>query len=148
MGGFDPLLRRNPPEKSLAAAIAPSGAFVLECLRALPTLDLRVVEKKRDGDVCTIRVRVENKGRLPTALSTSANWAGDATGRAGGLELALVLPPGARLIMGEERQQLPELTGGASSRELRWVATAPANSVFQIAIQSPFTVAQRREVKP
>ena len=148
VGGFDPLLRRNPPEKSLAAAIAPSGAFVLECLRALPTLDLRVVEKKRDGDVCTIRVRVENKGRLPTALSTSANWAGDATGRAGGLELALVLPPGARLIMGEERQQLPELTGGASSRELRWVATAPANSVFQIAIQSPFTVAQRREVKP
>jgi hypothetical protein len=148
VGGFDPLLRRNPPEKSLGAAIAPSGAFVLECLRALPVLDLRVVECKRDGDVCTIRARVENKGRLPTALSTSPNWAGSAGTRAAGLELTLVLPPGARLIVGEERVRLAELQGGASSRELRWVATAPANSVFQIGLASPFTVSLRREVKP
>jgi hypothetical protein len=148
VGGFDPRLRRNPPEKSLAAAVAPSGAFVLECLRALPVLDLRVVECKRDGDVCTIRARVENKGRLPTALSTSANWAGSTGTRTAGLELALLLPPGARLIVGEERLKLPELQGGASSRELRWVATAAPNSVFQIALASPFTVAQRREVKP
>jgi hypothetical protein len=148
VGGFDPLLRRNPPEKSLAAAIAPSGAFVLECLRALPQLDLRVVERLRDGEVCTIRARVENKGRLPCALSTSANWAGSAGARVSGLELTLVLPPGARLIVGEEHVRLPDLSGGASSRELRWVATAPANSVFQIALESPFTAALRREVKP
>jgi hypothetical protein len=111
-------------------------------------LDLRVVECKRDGDVCTIRARVENKGRLPTALSTSANWAGSAGTRTAGLELALLLPPGARLIVGEERLRLAELQGGASSKELRWVATAAPNSVFQIALASPFTVAQRREVKP
>jgi len=148
VGGFDPLLRRNPPEKSLAAAIAPAGAFVLECLRALPVLDLRVVECKRDGEVCTLRARVENKGRMPTALSTSANWAGTAVAHAGQLELKLVLPPGARLIAGEEQVKLAELQGGASSRELRWVATAPASSVFQISLESPFTVPLRREVKP
>ena len=148
VGGFDPLLRRNPPEKSLAAAIAPAGGFVLECLRALPLLDLRLVERLRDGDVCTIRARVENKGRLPSALSTSANWAGSTGKRAGGLALRLVLPPGARLIVGEETIQLPELPGGAISRELRWVATAPANSVFQIELESPFTAPLRREVKP
>ncbi len=148
VGGFDPLLRRNPPEKSLAAAVGPAGAFVLECLRALPQLDLRVVECKRDGEVCTLRARVENKGRLPTALSTSPNWAGSAGTRAAQLGLTLVLPPGARLIVGEEQVKLPELPGGASSRELRWVATAPANSVFQIALESPFTVPMRREVKP
>jgi hypothetical protein len=148
VGGFDPLLRRNPPEKSLAAAIAPAGGFVLECLRALPVLDLRLVERLRDGDVCTIRARVENKGRLPSALSTSANWAGSTGPRAGGLALRLVLPPGARLIVGEEELKLPELPGGAISRELRWVATAPANSVFQIELESPFTAPLRREVKP
>ncbi|MBK7644136.1 MAG: hypothetical protein IPJ19_13995 [Planctomycetes bacterium] len=150
VGGFDPLLRLNPPEKSLGAAVGPSGAFVLECLRALPALDVRVVERKRDGEVCTIRVRVENKGRLPSALSTSANWAkspGLAV-RPASLELALVLPPGARLLVGEEQILLPDLPGGASSRELRWVATAPPNSVFQVAIQSPFTAPIRREVKP
>ena len=150
VGGFDPALRRNPPEKALAAAVGPSGAFVLECLRALPELDLRVIERRRDGDVCTIRVRVENKGRLPTALTTSSRWAaalGDGK-RPAQLELALGLPPGARLIAGEERLFLPELGGGSTSREVRWVATAPPNSSFSVVIQSPFTVPARREVKP
>ena len=150
VGGFDPLLRRNPPEKSLGLAVGPSGAFVLECLRALPALELKVLERKRDGEVCTIRARIENKGRLPTALSTSARWAGSIAGgtRAAQLGLTLVLPPGARLIAGEEHVLLPELGGGGSSRELRWIAQAPANSVFQITLESPFSAPLRREVKP
>jgi hypothetical protein len=146
VGGFEPFSRLNPPVKSLAAALAGLPAFVQRIASALPQLDVRFDEVRRDGEVCTLRTRVENKGQLPTGLWTTGRSQGGNART--GVVVELVLPPGARLLTGEPRVELGHLCAGGASREIAWIVLAAAGSSLQVRVTSPWTSTLEREVKP
>jgi hypothetical protein len=150
VGGWEARSRRTPPEKSLAAALAGLPEFVQAAASALPTLELRLAEVRRDGEVCTIRARLTNHGALPTSCATSGHAPG---GRRAGepgafARLELELPTGARLLAGEPRVELGQIAGAGASREVAWVVLAPAGSVMTVRASAPFTLPIQREVKP
>jgi hypothetical protein len=141
VGGFEPTSRLNPPEPSLAAALAGMPEFVLELSKSLPTLDVLVVETRREGDVCTIRTRVRNPGALPT---------GSAVGGPGarGVRLEIELPAGARLLAGDAAVLLDEIPGNGTSREVSWVVLAGTGTVFSVRAAARWASPVAREVKP
>jgi hypothetical protein len=147
VGGFEPFSRLNPPVKSLPASQAGLAAFVERAARALPALDLRFDEMRRDGEVCTLRVRVENKGELPTGLWTTGRWQ-STTGTNAGVVLELALPQGARMLAGEPRVELGELCAGGASRTIAWVVLAAPGSTLKLELSAPWTIPTQREVKP
>jgi hypothetical protein len=143
VGGWEPFSRVNAPAASLTAATAGMAAFVERLAQAAPRLALDVLEEKRDGDVITLRWRVQNTGGLLTGISTLAR------GRPGHApRCELVLPAGARLLWGETGGTLAELTAGSASRELTSVVLAPEGSVLTMRATSGWTVPVSREVKP
>jgi hypothetical protein len=146
VGGFEPFTRLNPPVKSLPAAHAGLATFVQKVAGSLPQLEVRFDEVRRDGEVCTLRTRVENKGQLPTGLWTTGRAE---TGNARkGVVVELVLPPGARLLSGETHVDLGHLHAGGASREIAWIVLAAAGSALEVRVTSPWTSALEREVKP
>jgi hypothetical protein len=149
VGGWEPLSRSNPPEKSLGLALIGMPEFVQSLAAALPALDLRVAEARRDGDVCTIRARVANLGALPCGGATSGRSAA-ARGEAAsaGARLEIELPTGARLIAGESSVALGEIAGGGASREVGWIVLAPPGSVLTLRAGAPWTGPVALEVKP
>ena len=82
VGGWEPLTCTNPPTEALAAAIDPLDTFVLDVARALPRLELDLIEARRDGEACVLRVRLRNLGALPSGLPL-ASPAGVASSSAG-----------------------------------------------------------------
>ena len=147
VGGFEPFSRLNPPAKSLAVTQAGLPAFVQKIASSLPELDLRFDEMKRDGDVCTLRVRAENKGQLPTGLWTTGRWR-SARASTPGVLVELVLPQGARLLAGEPRVELGELCGGGASQSVAWIVLAAPGSTLRVKASAPWTSPLEREVKP
>jgi len=147
VGGWEPGSRRNPPEKSLAAALAGIGEFAVTLAAALPALELRLTETHREGEVCTIRVRVADTGALPTGAWTSGRAASGGAGPAGA-QVAIDLPAGARLLTGEANVPLGTISGGGTSREVAWIVLAAPGSVLTIRASAPWTVPVSREVKP
>jgi hypothetical protein len=147
VGGFDPLSRLNPPVKSLPASQTGLAAFVLKLATSLPEIDLRLDEVQREGEVCTLRVRAENKGLLPTGLWTTGRWQ-STRDAAPGVVLELVLPQGARLLAGEPRLAFGELCAGGASRAAAWVVLAAPGSTLKLEVSSPWTSPIEREVKP
>lgn len=146
VGGWESFSRPNPPEGSLAAALVGLPEFVLALAAALPVLELRLAEVRRDGEVCTVRARVANPGALPTGGATSGRAPGSPWGR--GARLEIELPTGARLLAGEARVALGEIAGGGASHEVAWIVLAPAGSVMTLRASAPWTGAIAREVKP
>ena len=146
VGGWEPESRRNPPAKSLAAALQGLPEFVQAIASALPALELRLAEVRRDGEVCTIRARVANAGALPTGGETSGRAAGSPHGRGAALEIEL--PQGARLLAGEARVPFGEIAGGGASPEVAWIVLAPAGSVMTLRASAPWSGPIAREVKP
>jgi hypothetical protein len=147
VGGWEPNSRRNAPEKSLPAALAGMGDFVAELSAALPVLELRLTDVRREGEVCTIRARIADIGTLPTGAWTSGR-AGSGTATPPGARLELELPAGARLLSGEAGVGLGTISGGGTSREVSWIVLAAPGSVLTVHATAPWTVAIAREVKP
>jgi hypothetical protein len=147
VGGWDPGSRRNPPEKSLPTALAGIPDFVTELSAALPLLELRLTETRREGEVCTIRARIANAGALPTGAWTSGRAvAGSA--EPPGARLEIELPAGARLLTGDASVALGEISGGGTSREVAWIVLAAPSSVLTVRASAPWSVPIAREVKP
>jgi len=146
VGGWEPLSRPNPPEKSLATSLAGMPEFTRALAAALPVLEVRIAESRRDGEVCTIRARVANAGALPTGGDTSGRAPGSS--RRAGAAIELVLPAGARLLAGETRVELGTIAGAGSSDEIAWIVLAPAGSVMTLRARAPWTGSVAREVKP
>lgn len=147
VGGFEPFSRLNPPVKSLSASQNGLAAFVHKIASSLPEIDLRLDELRRDGEVCTLRVRAENKGQLPTGLWTTGRWRGTRDSKPG-VVLELSLPQGARLLAGEPRVDLGELCAGGASRSVAWVVLAAPGSMLRLSLSSAWTSPFEREVKP
>jgi hypothetical protein len=147
VGGWEPLSRRNPPEKSLPVALAGMPEFVADLSAALPALELRLSEDRRDGEVCSIRARIGNLGALPTGGWTSGR-ALSGSAEPPGARLEIELPAGTRLLAGEASVALGEIAGGGASREVSWIVLAPAGSVMTLRASAPWTAPIAREVKP
>jgi hypothetical protein len=143
VGGWEPFSRINAPATSLPAATAGMALFVEKLAQAAPRLSLEVLESKRDGDVITLRWRVQNTGGLLTGISTLAKGRPEHAPRC-----ELSLPPGARLLWGETGSTLADLAPGSASRELTSVVLAPQGSVLTLRATSGWTVPAAREVKP
>jgi hypothetical protein len=143
VGGWEPFSRRNAPATSLPAATAGMSAFVMRLAQSAPRLAIDVIESKRDGDVITLRWRVENTGGLLTGISTLARGRPEHAPRC-----QLVLPAGARLLWGETGGPITDLAAGSASRELTSVVLAPEGSVLTLRASSGWTVPVSREVKP
>lgn len=137
VGGWLPLARANPPKENLAGATHGLGTFVKKLAAGAPALELRVVEASRDGEVVTVRARLENTGRLPTGL-----------GGAEGARVTLELPTGARLLWGELDARLGVLEPGATSREITAVVLVPPGGTLKLAARAPWAAPVLREVKP
>ncbi|MBL8863446.1 MAG: hypothetical protein JNK02_15750 [Planctomycetes bacterium] len=137
VGGWQPFARANPPEECLEGATAGLASFVEKLAAAAPALELRVVEAARDGEVVTVRARVENSGRLATGLAG-----------ADGARLSLALPSGARLLWGEVEARLGVLEPGTTSREVTAVALVPPGGVLRLVARAPWAAPVEREVKP
>jgi hypothetical protein len=147
VGGWEWKSRRNPPEKSLATALAGIPQFVQDLSSALPSLELSLADTRRDGEVCTVRARLANNGALPTGAWSSGRALG---GRAdpSGARLEIELPAGARLLAGEPSVALGPISGGGASRETSWVVLAAPGSVLTVRATAPWVVPIAREVKP
>jgi len=137
VGGWLPLARANPPPESLAVATGGLAGFVRKLATAAPVLELRIVEASRDGEVVTVRARLENLGRLPTGL-----------GGGEGARVTLELPTGARLLWGENDARLGVLEPGTTSREITAVALVPPGGTLRLAARAPWAAPVDREVKP
>jgi hypothetical protein len=137
VGGWLPFSRANPPVETLAGATRGLGDFVRALAAGAPTLELRVAEASRDGEVVTVRTRLLNTGRLPTGL-----------GGADGARVTLELPSGARLLWGESDARLGVLEPGATSREITTVALVPPGGVLRLSARAPWAAPLEREVKP
>lgn len=139
VGGWEPFSRLNPPAKTLPVALQGIPQCVEKLSSSLPVLDLHVVETRREGEVCTLRVRVENKGTLPAGTIRSA---------AASARIEIVLPTGARLLAGESSANLGLLGTGCASREVAWILLAAPNSVLTLRATAPWAAPIVREVRP
>jgi hypothetical protein len=143
VGGWEPFSRLNAPAASLPAATAGLSTFVQKLCSGAPKLTIETLEEKRDGDVVTLRWRVQNSGALPTGISTLATGRPEHAPRA-----ELVLPPGARLLWGETSAVLGDLAAGSASRDLTSVVLAPKGSMIALRATSGWTAPSVLEVKP
>jgi len=136
VGGWLPFARANPPAESLDVATHGLAGFVRKLAAGAPSLELRVLEASRDGEVVTVRARVENPGRFPTGLGPE------------GARVELELPAGARLLWGESEARLGVLGPGETSREFTAVALVPSGATLKLRAAAPWATRVEREVKP
>lgn len=139
VGGWLPFTRRNAPERSLAAALAPAPNFALRVAALPPRYELVLDEVRREGELCFVRARLANRAGIACTACT---------GRKDELTLHLALPPGARLMAGAETNVFATPRAGELTRELAWIVLAPAGSSFALRLDRPWGGETRWEVKP
>ena len=125
----------------VALVIALVVLAVLSLLGApfVASMLLRRKQSMRAGAVARLRARVRNAGGLPSGAGPC--------GVDRRLRLELELPEGVTLLAGEASTVLDHLPGGAASRELEWLFTAPEGSVIRIRACAPLCTDVVREVK-
>jgi murein tripeptide amidase MpaA len=143
LGGWD-FFRTwsNPPLKFLEREVAPLAEFVLFNCLISPKLEIHSLTVRSSDDVHTIRLVLHNTGWLPTHISQKA-LERKAVRQ---IEVELQLPEGARLVSGERKMKVGQLSGrddkpamliwgGDATRErvkIEWVVQAPAGSEVEI----------------
>jgi len=138
IGGWQPYTCINPPAELLPVALHGLDEFVRGLVRGMPQLEVEVEEISREGLIGTLRVRLRNRGELPSGVGPD--------GGGYGARLALELPQGASLIAGEEVIELGHLPGQGQSRSFDWLVVAPEESVFRIVVDSRWSRAVVKEV--
>ncbi|MFN0244272.1 MAG: hypothetical protein ACKVWV_15400 [Planctomycetota bacterium] len=147
VGGWEAYARVHPPPQSLPHALAGLATFVEKLAANLPALDVELSLARRDGDVVTLTAHVTNRGALPTGSEIPELVARDPA-LAKPVELALVLPDGARLLAGERSVSFERIPGGGRSASCTWVVLAAPGSAFTLRARAPWTALVSREVKP
>lgn len=76
VGGFAPLVEKNPPSDSLEVIAARYGDFFIELAGAMPIIEETLLAEKLHDALCRLTLRVVNRGRLPTAgkLGDEVQW--------------------------------------------------------------------------
>ena len=129
VGGFRPYTRTNPPPAE-AALLAPAQVeFLLGLAARLPRISIEdtKVEEIAEG-IFDVRVRVVNRGRLPTALVQGAF-----TRRRSPLGVEFVCR-GAKHIGDDARRTIDRLEEDGGARELRWIAHAARGAEVAIEV--------------
>lgn len=143
LGGWGARTRLNPPDDELARVLEGTDRFVENLVRGFPKLTITVEEARREGAILHLSARVENVGALATGMATEPR-----VGQSGGVQLALSLPAGARILAGTEHTELGTLAGGGKSRVVEWIVLAPEGSVLKLDAGSAWTLQAELEVRP
>ena len=98
---------RNPPQQMLEKEIAPLVDFAIYACLVSPKLELHTVEVQSIDDMHHIRLVLQNTGWLPTNVTQQALQMKVVRE----LEVDIVLPDGAKLVMGKEKTMLGQLAG-------------------------------------
>jgi len=141
VGGWEAAVLNNPPEEQLAQSVTMAMDLMGELIAALPEVHVEVTSVSREGELCTLKAKLQASGNeagsLPIELMAP-----------GGLELQLELPPGARLIAGPAVESIAsaELAAG----EIEWLIFAPLDSLLTLRIvrSSDGIELDRSEVRP
>jgi len=159
LGGWNSMFCwANIPPKFMEDEISPHGDFALLHLLMSPKLELHSLEVFRVGDTTHhIRLVVHNTGWLPTSVTQKA-----AERKAvRPLEAEITLPDGARLVGGEKKVELDQLTGRWDKRsvvswragdetsdraKVEWVVEAPKGSRVEIEARHQRAGVVRREL--
>jgi hypothetical protein len=122
VGGFKPFLRLNPPAEDLEPLAERHWRFLRRLVELLPELAIEEVKTEPLGDgVWRVTAVVVNRGYLPT-VSRMGRLTNDPLL----LQAAIDLPPGAGLVTGYPRVEIPTLAGNGGKAEPKWlVRTAP-----------------------
>lgn len=139
VGGWQPYTCFNPPPEVLALTLRGMADFTLGLAKALPSLEIVVLDQSREGRVGLLRVRVENRGGLPSGAGP--------LGAGHEATLSLELPQGVRLIAGEPRIRLGHLPGKGSTDELSWLVVAAPGTQLKIVLESRWSPPVVREVR-
>ncbi len=159
IGGWNSMFTwRNPPPSLLEAEIAPQTAFALSFAALAPRLAWRTVEVTPLGNEhFHLLAVVENQGFLPTYVSNRAKTMKAVRP----VRVELVLPEGATLQSGTQKQEIDHLEGrsnklSVSSSEAlsatdnrakaEWVIHAPEGSTVTLTLLSERAGTLRREV--
>lgn len=145
VGGWEPAVLHNPPTEQLERSVIMAMGFVGALLEALPEPAIEVEAATREGELCSVTARIvranPREGR-ELAIDFLAPE---------GLELALLLPPGARLIAGPAELVVDDQTLGQS---IEWLVYLPEDAMVDVVLrhQGPdpehaYVIAQR-EVRP
>lgn len=121
IGGWDRFYAwANVPFEKLEAEVAPHSEWaIFHCLIS-PRLEVRSLDVEQVGKgVWKIRLVLENTGWLPTNVSDKAVERKAVQP----LEVELELPEGTRLIAGEKRTEVGQLTGRVHNRSTLWWGT-------------------------
>ena len=117
VGGFKPFLRLNPPAEELEPLAERHWRFLRRLVELLPDLAIEEVKTEPLGEgVWRVTALVVNRGYLPT-VSAMGRLANEPLL----LQAAIDLPPGASLVTGHPRVQLPTLPGNGGKAEPRWL---------------------------
>jgi murein tripeptide amidase MpaA len=126
IGGWDRFYAwANVPFEKLEAEVAPHTEWaIFHCLIS-PRLDVRSLEVDGVGEgVWKVRVVLENTGWLPTNVSDKALERKAVRD----VEVELELPEGGRLISGEPRTEVGQLTGRVHNRSILWWSVTDATT--------------------
>jgi murein tripeptide amidase MpaA len=118
LGGWD-LVRFwfNPPLARLEAEVKPHSEFMLFLALVSPRLEIRTFESEPIGDgAFRLRLVLENSGWLPTNVTQKALDRMHVRP----IEALLELPEGARVVTGQEREELGQLSGRVERRAIMW----------------------------
>jgi len=150
IGGFD-LIRYwyNIPFDRLEKEVAPHSDWLIYLGLSTPRIAVRSFTAEQAGaNLWHVRLVVENTGWLPT------NGSQQAVDQqiVGGVTAELMLPAGARLVEGEQRQSLGQLEGRSGQRSTAtwwgyspgtpdravadWIVAAPAGTALSAKVSS------------
>ncbi len=131
IGGWRPLVRRNPAPAE-AAALAPAQVRFLESLAGvLPRVEVESVRvTELESGLFEVRARVTNRGEWPTAWVQGVH-----TSRRAPLNVE-VSGEGLKFVGDDARRIIDSLDGRGGSRELTWVVLGPRGGAIAVNVRA------------
>jgi len=117
IGGWKPLVLKNPPAQELEELAGPWRRLVDSLAGDLPRLAWEKVEVRDLGaGTREVRATLVDEGLFPTATAM-----GVLTRRPLPVRIVLELPRGGKLLAGRRIQSVPRLAGSGGNQEVRWL---------------------------
>ncbi|MCP5021717.1 MAG: hypothetical protein GY930_08050 [bacterium] len=122
IGGFMPLMRKNPPAVDLPGLVEHYSSFVESLAADFARIEWSEVSYMAldDKGVFDIRAKLVNRGRFATTTAM-----GDKNRAALPVRVALELPEEAQLLVGRSKSSVARLTGFGGSQEYHWIVKVP-----------------------
>lgn len=132
IGGFKPFVRLNPPATELDRLGQEHLKFLVRLGDLMPELTLRQTKAEPLGTgVWRVKIELVNRGYLPTMSRM-----GQLARQVQPLQTKIDLPPGASLVTGSPRTELPVLPGKGGRAEHEWLVLVSAKSPVQVKIRA------------